>query len=185
MSSSTSGLAPAPQPAALSLSNWLADRAGEARRLLRLGGSRGDFPGHAGDGRGHGRARRLHRTAREGIRLERSRHIGCARGAARALRSDRAVRGGLHQPLRRENGGDGGDAADRCRHPGLARHDRTLAARRPVGRDHRLRHRHGRAGARRDGRDPVVRQATRLRRWHADGELRRPGSSSFCRCWPN
>ena len=57
-------------------------------------------------------------------------------------------------------------------HARLDGDDRGVATARPVGRRGRHRHRHGGAGARRDGRVALVRSAARSGGGHADGEQR-------------
>jgi hypothetical protein len=131
-----------------------------------------DLSRHASDGGSNGRAGRHHAAAGEGIRLERRRHLLCACPTHRALRADGAVFGRLHQPLRRPARRHCSGSDDLSRHSGLAGDDRGLAARRAVGRHCRRRHRPGRPGARRNGRDALVRRASRPCRRHAGGEQR-------------
>src|SRR5258708_826514 len=84
-----------------------------------------------------------------------------ARRALHAVRPDGAVRGGPDQSLWHAPGCALGTGLDRLRTGALARHDAGVAARVAVGRGHRPRHRHDRAGAGRHGRDALVRDATR------------------------
>ena len=134
--------------------------------------------------RRHGRrARRLHRAAAAGIRLD---HRGDFLGAVDPLhpvRADGAVRGSPAEPLRPAQR-DAVGAADRgLGAGGLAGDDEGLAADAAVGRGGRHRHRHDRAGARRHRRRALVRGAARAGGRHSHRERRPPDNWCSCRCW--
>ena len=126
---------------------------------LRLGDGRRHLP-HRADRRRHGRrARRLHRAAAEGVRLE---HRGDFLGAVDPLhpvRIDGAVRRGPVEPLRAAQRHAGVVAGGGLRARRVAVHDASLAAGAAVGRGDRPWHRHDRAGARRHHRRALVRGA--------------------------
>ena len=139
---------------------------------LRLGDGRRHLPHRPDLGRHRRRARRLHRAAAEGIRLE---HGGDFLGAVDPLhpvRTDGAVRGGADEPLRPAQRDALGAADRRIRPGGVAGDDPGLAPDAAVGRGDRARHRHDGAGVGRDDCRALVCGAARPRRRHSHRERR-------------
>ena len=139
---------------------------------LRLGDGRRDLPHRPDLGRHGRRARRLHRAAAEGIRLD---HGGDFLGAVDPLhpvRADGAVRRRADEPLRPAQCDAVGAAGRRIRPRRVAGDDAGLAPDAAVGRGDRARHRHDGAGAGRDDCRALVRGAARPRGRHPHRERR-------------